>query len=215
MLSVRLITFPSNVPNFQFLRNTKLKYHSVLFYFVFKTSHWTLTFTYMAVQSYQVGWLFIGVYISINPGYGSQLCVYKFIWSTYPTDQGLIQAILTPKNITDKSNTNKNYREGYTFQCGWNMSIFRAFPSQNQIIKETELVIRKYWWNCNILIIVLFICIVFQLCFSENKTPEIFDCTWEILFKWGKTVPSAVHLQILMLGSTTFVACLIYFTLTF
>lgn len=104
LLSVTLTTFPSNPPNFSVSSKRKTEI-SKPFILLCKTSHWTLICTSMAVQSYHLGWLDICEYLHFdNPEYRSYLCRYKFIWSTYPTDQQLIQTPQTPKRITDKWN---------------------------------------------------------------------------------------------------------------
>lgn len=69
------------------------------------------------------------------------VCTNLFGFS-YPINQILIQATQTPKIVVDKSNI-KLQRGLYDY----NMSIFRASPPQNQIIREIELVVQKYWLN--------------------------------------------------------------------
>lgn len=89
---------------FQFLQNTKRKYQSLLSYFVkLHIGLWfALLWQYKVII--WVGWIFVSICILINPEYRSYLCRYKFIWSTFPTDQQLIQTPQTPKRITDKWN---------------------------------------------------------------------------------------------------------------
>lgn len=145
---IRLITFPSNVPNLSISSKHKTEILQPFFLLSLRLHiGFRLSPIWQCKVICQIGWLCLGVCILISPEYGSQLSGYKFIRSTYPTDQRLIQDTQTPKRITDESNISLNYREGCSFQYGWNMSIFRTFPSQNQIISKTELVIRKYLWQ--------------------------------------------------------------------
>lgn len=64
----------------------------------------------------------------MNHGYGFQLYKYKFIGSTYPKDQRLIQATQTLKEI----NQILNYREDFNANLIKVCLYFREFSSLNQ-----------------------------------------------------------------------------------